>query len=251
MSLKEKYPNLYFLLESVEYYKSSGTDLGGSGDGWDQIHGGHYHRVDEIKKELSEAEQDQLFDWRVFASPIFEHLYKGRQDLTSNDVFEYIKLFIWSAFFPEYRFSKLKYETLRRTIFYVLRDIALVCPNWIEIEFLISCIKIMGKEWHLLERFHFEYIRLDTSRLSSNYLIIETQRKFTFSFDIAALNPIQKLRVRPQSNNTILELLPNFLINGYIEDIEVNEGFGMIEFNWPRENSILVHQQYMQYLNSK
>jgi hypothetical protein len=251
MYYKDKYPNLYFLLESVEYYDGSGTDLGGPVGGWDQIHGGHYHRVDKIMRELSEAEQDPLFDWRVFVSPVYEYMYKALPDLTSNDVFEYIKIFIWSALVPEYRFSKLKYETLRRTIFYVLRDIALVCPNWIEIEFLISCIKLMGKEWHLLERFHIEYIRFDTSRLSSNYLIIETQRKVNSDFDITTLNPIQKLRVRPQSNNTILELLPNFLINGYIEYIELNEGYGMIEFNWSRENSILVHQQYMQYLNSK
>ena len=264
MSLKEKYPNLWHLCEnklkaygpSIDEMDLDNTYNYSYPSFWDSVANRYNDQIAQIRQELGTIYEDENFDWIAFA------VDTGMLDLTtikpsiynilsSAYVFDYFKLLAWSAIYPEYRFSKLKFEELRRTIFYLLRDIALLSDEWVDIDFVLEFLKQKDIEWTNIQKFHIQYIKLNNSPFYSGYLAIDTLTDSKAGLPSVMYVPILGLRIYPLGNRSILELLPNFCINFEHEEREIAQGYGLENFVWTKEDSISVHLNYQNYKNNK
>jgi hypothetical protein len=264
MSLKEKYPHLWHLSEkmlkaygpSIDEMELDNNVYSSYPGLWDRVAKRYNDQIAQIRNELDIVYEDENFDWITFAADtgmldLTKYIPSNREVLTSPYVFDYFKLVAWSAIYPEYRFSQLKFEELRRTIFYLLRDIALFSDEWVDIDFVLEFLKQKDIEWTNLQKFHIQYIKLENSPFFSGYLAIDTLTDTKFGLPSVMYKPILCLRIYPLGNKSILELLPNFCINFEHEEREIEQGYGLENFVWTKEDSLSVHLNYQKYKNSK
>jgi hypothetical protein len=264
MSLKEKYPNLWHLCDNLFKAYGSFTD-GMRLDSsifnskelglWDEVAIIYVDKIAQIRQELDIVRRDESFDWIAFAVDtgmldLTRYTPSNHEVLTSSYVFDYFKLVAWSAIYPEYRFSQLKFEELRRTIFYLLRDIALFSDEWVDIDFVLEFLKQKDVKWTNLQRFHIQYIKLMASPFSSAYSAINTLTDTKFGLPSLNYVPIVGLRIYPAVTRVILELLPNSLIDEDY-DLMARNGYGLENFVWTKEDSLSVHLNYQKYKNRK
>ena len=258
MTLKEKYPNLsQFCRTAMDLYDLCDEYIFEKRLDWVSGHWPLEHLI-PVKAELTVALQDQEFDWFIFATEndlwdekqhgLFTSHWSDTNRVSSEEYFLNFKMRSYPLIYPEYRLSLLKNEYLRRTIFYILRDIALMTNEWVDLSFLLKFLRQYDTKWEMLEPFHIETIWHNSTHLAHNYPISinrvhpsdqHWERYFYF-------NPIQHLQISPYLNRYLLEFhAPRNFCD--FSDWDIENGFLLPDFKWSFEDSIQVHNLYHEY----
>jgi hypothetical protein len=118
-----------------------------------------------LLKEIADANEDPDFIWLELAYDTgwFHSSFRNHYDLvllTDEEVFEYFRLWIWYALYPETIYEEQHHLRLFVTVYYILRDAALIkgSDGWVSMDEIIQNLKSRDVYWANLQRFHFEYL---------------------------------------------------------------------------------------------